>query len=120
MTDTKKWISLVAKLLEATQTNLIIWTLCPPPETIFQSGERADQVYETTFMEKRFRFYLYHYKYFTDEERFEWTDGIRLEFIDPKGRSLFAVPSVEGINDLFKAVQYQTADIDQFLQTFAT
>lgn len=120
MTDTKKWISLVAKLLEATQTNSITWTLYSSPETLFQSGERADQVYETTFMEKKFRLYLYHYKFFSDEERFNWTDGIRLEFIDPKGRSLFEVPPVEGINHLLEAAKYQTADIEQFLQTLTT
>ena len=120
MTERKKWISLVAKLLEATQTNTITWNFSDPPDTIRQSGERTDQVYEASFMGKIFRLYPYRFKFFSNEERFEWSDGIKLEFIDPIGRSLFEVPNVEGINQLLEAVKYQTADIDQFLQTLAT
>jgi hypothetical protein len=120
MSERKKWIKLVAALLEATQNNETKWSLKLPPDTLYQSGEQTDQVYETGFMDKEFRLYPYSYKCWTDEDRFEWSEGVKLEFIDNTGRSLFVVPAVEGIGDLLEAVKYQTAEIDDFLEKLVT
>ena len=116
MVERNKWIVLVAKLLEATQEDKIRWASQQPPDAIFLSGERADKVYITEFLDRKFRIYDYSFKSWQDDERFEWQEGLKLEFIDDAGHSQFEVPTVAGIGDLLAAVKYQTADIDKFLQ----
>ena len=120
MSDRKKWIKLVSVLLEATQNKRIVWTLDRPPENLVASNEYTDQVYEGGFKDKQLRLYTYNYKYWLDEDRFEWQEGVKFEFVDEMGRSLFVVPPVEGVSDLLEAVKYQTADIEEFLEKLVT
>ncbi len=110
-----KWLKLVSKLLEATQENTIRWTIQPTPDNMRQLSDRVDHVCDTIYLDRNFRLYEYKTKHYVDEDRFEWVDGVRLEFVDFSGRALFEVPRTEGLWDLLRAVQYQTADIDSFL-----
>jgi hypothetical protein len=45
----------------------------------------------------------------------EWRKAVVLEFIDDNGNGLWAFPSVEALNDLMSAVQYQAAGVKDFL-----
>jgi hypothetical protein len=48
-----------------------------------------------------------------------WDRGVKLEFIGERGEPLFEVPRVAGVSDLLNAAAYQTADIDEFLNSLA-
>jgi hypothetical protein len=111
----QRWVNLVAKILEETQEKKITWSVRSSADQLHSLGERADLVYETEFMEQRFRIYEYSYQHQTDEFDFEWVQAIKLEFIDFHGRSLFIVPAVEGLDDLFQEIRYQASGIDDFL-----
>ena len=111
-----KWISLIAKLLQLTQNGEIEWKTVSPPKDNLPIDERVALVYEADYLEQGLRIYEFEYKYWADEEHFEWSNGIRLEFTDRLGRSLYSVSDIHGLWDLLRAIKYQSANIDAFLE----
>jgi len=77
-----------------------------------------DRKYETSFRQKRFRLFENFGSYVLPEDSTtHWEREIRLEFIDDRGKPLYRVPQVAGIEDLLRAVEYQTSEIDEFLNS---
>lgn len=111
-----KWISLIAKLLQLTQNGEIHWKAVSPSKENLPADERIVLVYEADYLEQGLRIYEFEYKFWADEERFEWSNGIRLEFTDRAGRSLYSVSGIDGLWDLLRAIKYQSANIEAFLE----
>lgn len=110
--DTQKWIALVAKLLEGTQTGEIVWAenvqTIPTPFRSFSTtylgqGLRLDEV-ELGQAAKPLGI-------------FGQSTGIRaaLSLIDERGRVNYRAPLIEGLNHLFDAVLRRRANVDEFL-----
>ncbi|MCH8808409.1 MAG: hypothetical protein IH993_01030 [Proteobacteria bacterium] len=114
--DNKKWISLIAKLLQLTQSGKIQWKAVSPAKENLPADERIALVYEADYLEQGLRIYEFEYKSWVDEDRFEWSNGIKLEFTDRLGRSLYSVSDILGLWDLLRAIKYKSANIDAFLE----
>lgn len=129
MNDLNKWVAFVAKLLELTQKGLIQWEMTGDVSFLPQN-ERATHSYVATFMDKRMRLYKYQHQVerpihslrdvFADGRRIDWVDAVKLEFIDVYGHSLYEIPPITGLWDLWNAVQYRTANIDEFVEKVAS
>ncbi len=111
-----KWISLIAKLLQLTQNGEIRWKAVSPPKETLPADERTALVFEAEYLEQGLRIYEFEYKSWENEDRVEWSNGIKLEFTDRLGRSLYSVSDVQGLWDLLRAIQYKSANIDAFLE----
>ena len=124
-TEKNKWIDAVAKLLELTQHGELVWSLQEPPVSLTKRpNARIEVVFVTKYGEKSLRLYERRFQEeFIDFDEFEmrpvpkteWRKAVVLEFIDDNGNGLWAFPSVEVLNDLMSAVQYQAAGVKDFL-----
>jgi hypothetical protein len=121
MAERNKWIVLVTELLRATQQMEIRWKRVEPG-WVGGPDEQVAQAYEASFRGKKFRLYKFAREVLepgvSGLERM-WDRGVKLEFIGERGEPLFEVPRVAGVSDLLNAAAYQTADIDEFLNSLA-
>jgi hypothetical protein len=124
-TEKNKWVDAVAKLIQLTQEGELKWTIDEPP-TLFSKrpNTRVEVVFVAKYGEKSLRLYERRFQEeFIDFDEFEmrpvpkveWRKVVVLEFIDDNGNGLWAFPSVEALNDLMSAVQYQVAGVKDFL-----
>jgi len=124
-TEKNKWVEAVAKLIQLTQQGELKWTIDePPPSFSRRPNSRVEVVFVTNYGEKNLRLYERRFQEeFIDFDEFEmravpktdWRKAVVLEFVDDNGNSLWAFPSVEALNDLMSAVQYQAAGVKDFL-----
>ena len=124
-TEKSKWVDAVAKLIKLTQEGELKWTIDePPPSFSRRPNSRVEVVFVTNYGEKNLRLYERRFQEeFIDFDEFEmravpktdWRKAVVLEFVDDNGNSLWAFPSVEALNDLMSAVQYQAAGVKDFL-----
>lgn len=75
-------------------------------------GEKRLRLYEKRFQEEFVDFDEFEMR---PVPKVEWRKVVVLEFIDESGNSLWGFPSVEALNDLISAVQYQVAGVKDFL-----
>jgi hypothetical protein len=75
-------------------------------------GEKSLRLYERRFQEEFIDFDEFEMRLVP---KTEWRKAVVLEFIDDNGNGLWAFPSVEALNDLMSAVQYQAAGVKDFL-----
>jgi hypothetical protein len=124
-TEKNKWVDAVAKLIQLTQEGELKWTIDEPP-TFFSKrpNARVEVVFVAKYGEKSLRLYERRFQEefidFDESEmrpvpKVEWRKAVVLEFIDANGNGLWAFPSVEALNDLMSAVQYQVAGVKDFL-----
>lgn len=124
-TEKNKWVDAVAKLIKLTQEGELKWTIDDPPSHFSKRpNARVEVVFVAKYGEKRLRLYEKRFQEeFVDFDEFEmravpkveWRKTANLEFIDENGNSLWGFPSVEALNDLISAVQYQVAGVKDFL-----
>ncbi len=124
-TEKNKWVDAVAKLIKLTQEGELKWTIDdPPPNFSTRPNARVEVVFVAKHGEKSLRLYEKRFQEeFVDFDEFEmrpvpkveWRKVVVLEFIDDSGNSLWRFPSVEALNDLISAVQYQVAGVKDFL-----
>jgi hypothetical protein len=124
-TEKNKWVEAVAKLIQLTQQGELKWRIDEPPASFSKRpNARVEVVFIAKYGEKSLRLYERRIQEeFIDFDEFEmrpvpkteWRKAVVLEFIDDNGNSLWAFPSVEALNDLMSAVQYQAAGVKDFL-----
>lgn len=107
-----QWIDAVAKLTELTQNGNLEWGV----DEFFKAPGAASPAYTAVYNNRTLRLQ----KRRVEEEsgyfgRSEVRDEFILEFIGPEGNSLWQFPEIDAIEDLFAAVQYQTAGVREFL-----
>ena len=106
-----QWVDAVAKLTELTQNGQLEWTV----DHNFETAGAMSPAYTTTYKDRPLRLQK---RRVTDEEswgRTQTRDAFVLEFVAPSGDTLWTVPGIDAIEDLFSAVQYQTAGVKDFL-----
>ncbi|HEY9160954.1 MAG TPA: hypothetical protein VIS94_07710 [Desulfomonilia bacterium] len=112
----KKLIKLIAYLIELTQKGKLNWERHDPPDSIVTSHDNiVDFVYQTTFENKELRIYEERYKYWYDEDKWNWDSRVILDFADDYGRSVWKFPSLPGLWDLLESVKYREVDVDGFV-----
>lgn len=120
-----KFVEAVAKLIKLTQDGKIEWRSA---ELVVRDDFKVESVFSAAYKDKLLRIYKYVYKVeepdpfqiairtFTPEKKYPyWATSVTLEFIDIFGISLWKFPYTNAVNDLLQAVQYQVADVDEFL-----
>jgi hypothetical protein len=107
---------IITKLNRETKEGTIKWDIIRnKPSSLSGSEVLIDNVYICKVLNKKLRLYKYQSKYFVDEERFEWTDSHRLEFMDGYGNSEWTFPADRGIYELYESVRFKASDIEQFI-----
>jgi hypothetical protein len=117
MAEQDKLLSVIAKLNELTQEGDLKWYAVPNPESLdVGTDKKPTAVYETKYKDKRLRIYREEYKYWYDEDRWEWSSKIILAFVDKNNQNAWEFPDVAGLADLYDSVRYQGAGVDQFIK----
>lgn len=117
MTKIDKWSQFVAQLIERTQDKRILWTSYKPKPS--EGAIQIDVVYQTKYQDKALRLYETILRKGIGEVI--WFGGPRLReevvliVVDDQQNELFRFPESPALRDLLKAVKYQVARIDDFL-----
>ena len=129
--EKEKLIDAVVKLIDLTQEDKLKWKPEKPRSSLNRESDSiVDLVYVTNHKNKRLA--LYERKYKVEEPAHVisssltnlfgppsypyWESRTILEFVDDKGNPLWTFPHVNGLDDLFNAVKYQTAGVRDFLK----
>lgn len=113
---TEKVTQLVLKLMKMTSNNELSWQSNTVHSTDLPSGEVIlDKVYISVLERGRFRIYRYKYKYWVDEDRYEWTQKVRLELIDGSGNSEYEFEYDNSMSDLYDIVREQASNVSGIL-----
>jgi len=118
MDHNKKWVDVVAKLNEMTQSGKLEWRRLRPPE-ISASDNYIDMIYTAPYKDRYISLYDKKVEDVEDYsqygETFFWVRKIVLAISDAEGYPIWEFPHVHGIEDLFNSVSYQVADVKGFL-----
>lgn len=107
--------------IERTQKDAMHWKVSMYAHQEFEVEEEpVANVYTTTVGERVLRLAQVKYRYWRDEDIWEWGSHIVLDFVDPLGKSLWRFPSVSALRELYDIVRFKTSGasdaIDAFLQ----
>lgn len=125
MTEKKdKFVEAVTKLIKLTQEGELQWR----SGDISRYDIKVESVFITEYKDRLMRLYKYVYKvqqpgpftlthgiFGSKREYPYWETSVKLEFIDSNGRTVWEFPSTPALFDLLEEVQYQVAEVDEFL-----
>ena len=119
----EKLVELVAKLIELTQESTLSWKVVDANEgSDLGFTKIIGAVFETTYGGKILRAYKRQYDNSEEKNMYNmyayqptYSIAIELEFVDNKGNSIWCFPRITGIIDLYKAISYKAAGVDDFI-----
>lgn len=113
---TDKVTQLVLKLIKLTSNNEIKWDGNSVYSPELPNGEIIlDKIYKTAYSGGRFQIYRYKFKSWMDEDRFEWSQRIRLELVDSQGHTDYEFEYENSMNDLYEIVREQASDVENLI-----
>jgi hypothetical protein len=107
----KKWDRLVRKLAKMTTDGSLQWQA----NRTFRREGLEGWVYVASLQEKQIAAYRFGYKYYMDEDVWEWMHDTRVEFISENGETIWRFPSTVPGEALLNAIEYQSAGAEAFL-----
>lgn len=112
-----KAIKVITLLVRKTSDNEIKWSVGEPPSSLISGTEDIVHSYfEAPYHEKKFALFNRKSKYFYDEHSFYWTSDLVFAILDKKGNILLEYEDKTPVlDDLFKTVREQVADLDDLL-----
>lgn len=121
-----KFVRLIAKLLELTQEQKIKWRTVKNTQNSDPSMTKIiGAIFETDYKFKKLRIYKRernntddnrnYISFIAQFEKPSYTDTIILGFTDEQGNIVWSFPQVSGVRDLYEAVAYQVAEVDDFI-----
>ena len=120
----ERFLEAIAKLIELTQTGKLRWDAYPPDETLkVYPDDRLSTVFETNYQGKKLRLYRRTFSprgapmFDAIIGKKDWQSVVILEFLAENGAVLWRFPTMPILDDLLSAVQYQTAGVDEFIDT---
>jgi len=116
--DSKKAIALIIKLNRDTIEGKLTWQTSRVQPSLGNGGIVIDNVYYTEVEKKILRLYKFSQKYYYEEDSFEWTENLRLEFVDFYWKSEFEFPPISILSDLYETVRYKTSGVESFLDSY--
>ena len=111
--NTKEVVALIEKLIELTQKNIISWSVSNIQQ-ILSDMEKVDTVFSVEYLGQNLRLYKYFYRFYRDEEEFDWLEDYRLETYDMNNHTLYVFPKTQNEKELMGAVMYQSSKIEEF------
>lgn len=113
-------LNTIIKLNRLTKEDTVKWNISKiEPSSISGTEELNGLVYTATVLGRNFRLYKYLYRYYYDEDSYNWLEGYRLEFIDSNGNSEWAFPeNDQTVEDLYDSVRFKTSKVDEFMDDF--
>lgn len=108
----------VAKLNRLTQEGKLRWKLMKPPSSLTSgSSSQVPAFFQCELRGKIVGIYEERYQSYSSEtDEWYWASGITLALFDAEGHQIWEFPSdLEGLQDLWKAVRYRSADVDKYL-----
>lgn len=133
MPEKKKWIEAVSKLIQLTQKGELSWDVVRGDEALVPVVDGVELVFVTDFRGRTLRLYK-RTKQVEGPEAGDLVVGssawqalpisrdypfqverVVLEFVDNLGNSLWKFPYTDALDDLYEAVEYQVAEVDEFL-----
>jgi len=116
---TRKWVAVVAKLTRLTQEGQLVWTRRKSPSTLgSESQARISEFYGTNFQGKNIGIFLKTEKHYSEEELPYNYSRPALALFSDAWECEWECPDVAGTSELYDAVRYEVAGVDQWLNTF--
>jgi hypothetical protein len=106
----------VAKLNRLTQEGKLRWKLTKVP-TSLAVGSSIPAFFQCDLLGKTIGIYEERYKDYSGEtDEWYWASRLVLGLFDAEGRQVWDFPDgLAGLQDLWKAVRYRSADVDKYL-----
>lgn len=108
-TKKDQWVEAVAKLIKLTQEGKLTWS------QQFKSGDVAAGL-KLVYIARYKDYILRLYDTGTELDRAFNGPSATLEFTDEKGNTLWTYPNVESLNHLLLSVEFQVANVKDFLK----
>lgn len=127
--EKSKWTDAVVKIIKLTQNSELKWQVAEPTEEIGKTpDDRITAVFSTSHKSKNLRLYERVYQVrvpnpfwaVLSEPTFRWRTNVVLEITDLDGLAVWTFPNVASLRDLLATVQYQVANIKDFLDAILT
>ena len=118
-----KLVKLVAKMLEMTQEGELKWSLDKTSVSDPSQTKTIGVIFKSSYNGKNLKIYKREYDNTEENHMYggiyasgqsSYTISIVLGFFDDDGNLIWRFPHTTGISDLYTAVSYQVADIDNF------
>lgn len=116
-TDTTK---LINKLNRETKEDKVKWNKNNRlPSSLTGSERMINDIYYTAAVNlNNIRLYKFQSRYYTDEDTYTWSEGLRMEFTDSMGNSTWEFPNDAAIHSLYETVRYKTAGVESFFNSY--
>ena len=127
MLEENKWVEAVSKLIQLTQQGQLDWNVVRSGESMIPNEEGVRLAFVTVYQERLLRIYsktvegsslpvqMLSVSSTGVDVRPQEIDRVVLEIIDDEGNSLWQFPYTDALDDLYKAVRYQAAEVDELL-----
>jgi hypothetical protein len=115
----KKYIEAIAKFNRLTQSGKIKWERRNTPEHLTRGTDFIIvDFYGTNYQGQNLGLYLSKFRAFDSETELPyWAQQKDLALFDENWNETWRFPNVSGIDDLYRSVKYQVADIDKFIDS---
>jgi hypothetical protein len=110
----------VTKLNRLTQEGRLRWRLTKAPASLTRGSSNPIAAYfECDLMGKLVGIYEERYQDWSEETKeWHWSPRLVLGLFDGEGHQLWEFPDrLAGLNDLWNAVRYRSADVDEYLDS---
>ena len=110
--DTKQWEQFCEKLIQKTQAQNLEWE--DWSDHIGRPDSRSP-LFVATYKDWHILIYKFAYKYFHDEEQYDWEQDVTIELIKQDGKTDWTLPKVPSRHALLDLVQFQNANVESLL-----
>src|SRR5882672_7242414 len=106
--ETDKWIELIKKLKELTESGSLRWHSVRPTEAMRSDGARkVSTAFETRYKDRNLQLYA-------AKDSVYYQEYTVLELVDENGVA-WEFPNIAGLDDLLETVKFQAAGVKEFM-----
>jgi hypothetical protein len=110
--DIRKWSEFCERLIAKTASGDLEWE--DWGGRIGRPDARSP-LFVARYKAWRILIFKYSYKYFYDEERFDWDEEVAMELIDDTGKNEWTFPKVPNRYQLLDRIQFNHSDVQSLL-----
>jgi|688.fasta_scaffold187054_5 hypothetical protein len=110
--DVRKWTEFCERLIAKTASGDLKWK-----DWGHKIGrpEARSPLFVATYKTWRILVFKYAYKYFHDEDRYDWDEEVGMELIDDAGKNEWTFPKVPNRYQLLDRIQFNHSDVQSLL-----